>query len=40
MKEKNVQPLRTAKEIEDTKWALRQYEINQQNLLRTLKGCL
>ncbi|MFJ5625670.1 hypothetical protein ACIQD3_24025 [Peribacillus loiseleuriae] len=25
MKEKNVQPLRTAKEIEDMKWALRRY---------------
>ncbi|MGX2962074.1 hypothetical protein JNUCC23_23010 (plasmid) [Peribacillus sp. JNUCC 23] len=25
MKEKNVQPLRTAKEIEDMKWALQRY---------------
>ena len=25
MKEKNVQPLRTAKEMEDMKWALRRY---------------
>nr|WP_281177283.1 hypothetical protein [Peribacillus loiseleuriae] len=25
MKEKNVQPLRTANEIEDMKWALRRY---------------